>query len=304
MEKIENFKALIKEAKKKGPVTVAVVAPHDEATILAVKEGLENNLAVAELFGDETLIKPLVEKHGLDGLVTIHHHSDRTAYIQAAVQSVREGKNILLMKGKVETAHILRVALDKTIGINAGRLCSFVAVCEIPGFQRLLLITDGALNIAPTLSEKVDIAKNAIDVAHVLGIINPKVAVLAAIEMVNTKMPATLDADALAKMSDKGEFGSAIVDGPFAFDNAISIEAAEKKDIQSPVAGRADIILVPCIEVGNALSKSINYIGKSSNATIVMGAKVPIIIPSRAGKSEAKWASLALGALLAGRNSE
>jgi len=298
MEAILNFKQLIAEAKRQGPVNVAVVAPHDEATILAVKEGIENNLAIAELYGDKNIITPLVEEYGLSGQVVIQHDTDRTGYIQAAVQSVREGKNNLLMKGKVETSHILRVALDKTIGINAGRLCSFLAVCEIPGFERLLIITDGALNIAPTLSEKVEIAKNAIDVAKTLGIKEPKVAVLAAIERVNPKMPATLDADALAKMSADGEFGTAIIDGPFAFDNAISVEAARKKGIQSKVAGVADIILVPCIEVGNALSKAIHYIGKSSNATIVIGAKVPIVIPSRAGKPEAKWASLALGALL------
>lgn len=298
METIVNFKQLIEEAKKQEPARVAVVAPHDEATILAVKEGIENNLAVAELFGDESLIKPLVEKNGLAGRVVIYHNTDRTAYIQAAVQSVREGKNNLLMKGKVDTAHILRVALDKKAGIGTGRLCSFVTVCEIPDFQRLLLVTDGGLNIAPTLAQKVDITKNAIDVAHALGIHEPKVAVLAAIETVNSKMPATQDADALAKMSVAGEFGTAIVDGPLAFDNAISIDAAQKKGIQSKVAGRADIILAPYIEVGNVLSKSLNYIGKSSNAAIVVGAQVPLVIPSRAGKLESKWASLALGVFL------
>jgi len=302
VEPILNLKQLVEAAKKKGPIGVAVVAHHDEATILAAREGLENGLAQIELFGDQGKIESLLAKAGLAAAgVAIYHQTAGAAIVQAAIQSVREGRNQVLMKGTLDTSLILRQVLDKTTGLNAGRLCSHLVVCEIPGFDRLLIITDGGLNIAPGLAEKVEIVKNAIDTARALGIARPKVAVLAAVEKVNPSMPATIDAACLAKMCETGEFGDAMVDGPFAFDNAISAAAAGVKGVKSEVAGRADIILVPTIEVGNALGKSLSYIGKSSNAGIVVGAAAPIVLPSRAGKPEAKWAALALGVLLAGR---
>jgi len=305
LKTIKDLKQLVNFARKHGPAKVAVVAPYDKATINAVKEGLENGLIKSQLFGDKYLIEISVREAGIEKFnVDIQHGSDSTKLVQAAVQSVRYGKNDLLMKGKISTPNFMKPVLDKTIGLNAGRLCSHVVICEIPGFHRLLIITDGGLNIAPTLKEKVDIVKNAVDVAHALGIIRPKVAILAAIEEVNPSMPATIDAACLAKMGDRGAFGDAIVDGPLAFDNAISIEAAEKKDIKSEVAGRADILVVPYIEVGNVLGKSLSYIGKTLNAAIVVGAKKPIILPSRAGNQESKCASLALGVLLERRSIE
>ena len=302
MEPIIDFKQLVAAAKKQGAVRAAVIAPYDEATIMAAKEGIENSLVEVELFGDRSKIEPVLEKAGIEkARIEIHHEVNRAGLIQAAVQSVRDGRNQVLMKGIVDTSEILRQVLDKNTGLNAGRLCSHLVVCEIPSFNRLLIITDGGLNIAPTLMEKVDIVRNAIDTARALGISRPKVAVLAAVEKVNPEMPATIDAACLAKMSDTGVFGDAVVDGPFALDNAISEKAAGIKGISSEVAGNADIILVPTIEVGNALGKAIAYIGKASNAGIVVGARAPIVLPSRAGKPEAKWAALALGALLGRR---
>lgn len=300
---VRTMEELIECARRRGPKRTAVVAPYDEASIMAVKEGLEGGLLIPELFGDEALIRGAMEEFGLDAAeIRICHQADTASAIRAAVDSVRRDENVLLMKGKVTTPALLRVVVDKKEGLNAGRLCSYIAICEIPGIDRLILSTDGGLNIAPTLKEKVDIVKNAVDAARSLGIEQPRVAVMAAVEDVNPAMQATVDAACLSKMADRGVFGSALVDGPLAFDNIISEKAAKKKGIRSQVAGRADIILSHTIEVGNALGKCMTYIGGSINAGIVVGAKVPIITPSRAGERKVKLASLAAGVLLERRD--
>lgn len=299
MEPIKDFKTLAERARQKGPVWIAVVAPYDLETMLAVKEGLLSGLARPHLFGDAKRIEPLIDESGINrDEIRIYDEADVPKMLDAAVESIRTGQNVLLMKGSISTPVILKTVLDKTKGLNIGRLCSHVVVCEIPDFDRMLVISDGGLNVAPTLLEKVDIVKNAIQVAHALNVEIPKVAILAAIEEVNPSIPATTDAASLSKMAERGEIRGAIVDGPLALDNAISMRSAEKKGIKSEVAGRADVIIVPTIEVGNALGKSLSYFAKSSNAGIVVGAKVPIVLPSRSGKTEAKWGSLALGVLL------
>ena len=219
--------------------------------------------------------------------------------IQAAIDSIKDGKNHILMKGTLSTGALLKPALDKVKGLNAGRLVSHMVVLDIPGFDRLLISTDGGLNIAPTLMEKADIIKNAVDVAHALDIEEPKVALLAAVETVNPKMQATIDAACLSKMGDRGTFKGAVVEGPLAIDNILSAESAKKKGIKSEVCGSADIIVAPSIEVANTFSKTLNYLLHSSNAGIVVGTKAPIILPSRASDPKSKYASLALGVLLA-----
>ena len=300
MERIRTMKALIAAAKACGPVPTAVAVPHDEATVLAVADGARNGLLEPILFGDEAIIREQLEKQGLDPAsfrIVPADGADRA--VSAAIAAVRGGEARLLMKGKVSTPAILRAALHKETGIGRGRLASYIAVCEVPGLDRLILNTDGGLNIAPDLREKTDIVKNAVEVARALGVTTPRVAVLAAVEDVNPAMQATIDAACLSKMADRGVFGDALVDGPLALDNILSDASAGKKGIKSEVAGRADVIVSPTIEVGNALGKSMTYLAHSTNAGIVVGATVPMIMPSRAGTAEAKIAALAVGVLLA-----
>ena len=296
---MKNFQEVFARVKQKGPVAVAVVKPHDSATVLAVREGVKSNLIRAELFGEGALILPLLEKAGLsEKEVTIFPSIDRA--LEQAIASVREGRNRMLMKGNIHTPDLLRVALSRTNGLGTGKLCSHVMVNEIPGFDRLLLITDGGLNILPDLNQKAEIIKNAVALAHALEIATPRVALLASMEDVSARLPATTEAASLTAMAREGAFAGAVVDGPLAIDNIFSPEAALIKGIKSEVSGHADIIVAPSVEVGNVLVKTISFFSKTVGAGIVMGAKVPIILPSRAGSVESKWTSIALGVLLEG----
>ena len=283
MEQIRNFDQLLQAALAHGRKGIAVAAPYDKNTLLAVKDALASGLAAPQLFGDVERMLPLLEQVQLDaGAVKLTDVRDTAQAIDAAIESIRSGENQILMKGTVSTGTLLKHALDRTRGLNIGRLASHLIVLQIPGLDRLLISTDGGLNIAPTLTEKADILRNAIDVARALGIETPKAACLAAVETVNPKMQATVDAACLCKMADRGAFPGAVVEGPLAMDNILSAEAARKKGIDSPVPGHADIILAPSIEVANTFSKTLNYLMHSSNAGIVMGAAAPIILPSRA----------------------
>ena len=294
---MKSLQEIIDRAKQKGPVGMAVVLPHDLITLLAIKEGIDAQLIRPELFGDRALILPLLEEAGLSEKEILLSHDENGALGQA-IASVREGRNKLLMKGSIPTPELLRAVLDKEKGLGAGKVCSHAVVCEIPDFGRLLIITDGGLNVLPTVDEKADIIKNAVALAHALEIGLPKVALLASIEEVSTRLPATTDAAILTQMARRGGIKGAVVDGPLAIDNIVSPQAAQKKSIQSEVAGQADIIVVPSVEVGNVLGKSLAYFANSVNASIVLGARAPIILPSRAGKIESKWASIALGSLM------
>jgi len=296
---MKNFQEIIARAKLKGPIAVAVVRPHDIATVLAVKEGIKTNLIRAELFGDRTLMAPLLEKAGLSEKDVELFHSADGALVQA-IASVREGRSRMLMKGNIHTPELLRAALSKTAGLGTGKLCSHVMVNEIPGFERLLLVTDGGLNILPDLNQKADIIKNAVALARALEIQTPRVALLASMEDVSPRLPATTDAASLTMMARNGVFGPAVVDGPLAIDNVFSPEAALIKGVKSEVAGHADIIIVPSVEVGNVLIKTIDFFSKTVSAGIVLGTRAPIILPSRAGSVESKWMSIALGVLLEG----
>jgi phosphate butyryltransferase len=213
---------------------------------------------------------------------------------EEAVKAVSSGRADVLMKGMVSTSVLLKAVLNKEYGLRTGNVLSHVAVFEVPGFDRFTIVTDAAMNIAPDLKQKVQIVKNSVAVAQSIGIKIPKVAPIAAVEVVNPDMQATIDAASLSQMCARGQISGCVIDGPLALDNAVSLDAAEHKGIKSEVAGRADILMVPTIEVGNALYKSLIYFAKAKVGAVIAGAKAPIVLTSRADSSESKLYSLAL----------
>ncbi|WP_371371620.1 phosphate butyryltransferase [Sporomusa aerivorans] len=296
---LKSFEDILAAVKDKAPKRVAVAVAQDDAVLETVQGAREQKIAEFTLVGDIDKIKVTADKLGvsLDEVQMVHEPDDRKAAYRA-VNLVSGGQADVLMKGLINTADLLRAVLDKEVGLRTGRVLSHTAVYEVPGFERLLMITDGGMNIAPTLQQKADIIQNSVQLAKVLGISPAKVAILAAVEVINPDMPATLEAAALAKMAERGQIQDAIVDGPLALDNAISIEAAEHKGIKSPVAGMADILVTPDIEAGNILGKSLVYIARSKIAGLVLGAAKPVVVTSRADTYEAKLMSIAMGALL------
>ncbi|MCM0760713.1 phosphate butyryltransferase [Sporomusa sphaeroides DSM 2875] len=300
MDKVlRNFEDILNAVKDEAPKRVAVAVAQDDAIMEAVQGAREQKIAEFILVGDREKIHETAGKLGvsLEDVQIIHEPDDRKAAYRA-VALVSGGQADVLMKGLINTADLLRAVLDKEIGLRTGRVLSHTAVYELPGFDRLLMVTDGGMNIAPTLQQKADIIQNSVQLARVLGISPAKVAVLAAVEVINPDMPATLEAAALTKMADRGQIKGAIVDGPLALDNAISLEAASHKGIKSPVAGMADILVTPDIVAGNILGKSLVYIAKGKIAGLVLGAAKPVVVTSRADTHEAKLMSIALGALL------
>jgi phosphotransacetylase/acyl dehydratase len=292
-------RSILARALASAPLTTAVVHPCDEASLRGAVEAAASKLIVPILVGPEGRIRSVADAAGLDisgfRLVpTAHSHESA----ERAVALVRAGEAKMLMKGALHTDELLHEVMRADTGLRTGRRLSHVFVLDVPGYARPLLVTDAAINIAPTLEDKVSIVQNAIDLAHVLGIEIPKVAVLAAVETVNPAMPSTLDAAALCKMADRGQIKGGIVDGPLAFDNAVSPAAAQEKGIVSPVAGQADILLVPDIEAGNMLVKQMTFMGGADAAGIVLGARVPIVLTSRADNTRTRLASCAVGAML------
>lgn len=290
--------SLIKRATQYEEKTVAVAAAEDYEVIEAVAEALKRNLAKFLLFGDkEKIARILEEKHGelvINENLQIIHTYTKAAAAEQAVKAVKMNEANVLMKGNIPTATILKAVLNKEYSLRTGSVLSHVAVFEIPGFDRFTIVTDAAMNIAPDLDQKVQITKNAVGIARSIGIEMPLVAPIAAVEVVNPAMQATLDAAALSMMNRRGQLTDCIVDGPLALDNAVSLDAAEHKGIKSEVAGQADILLVPTIEVGNALYKSLIYFAKAKVGAVIAGAKVPIVLTSRADSAECKLYSLAL----------
>lgn len=297
-----NFAEIMQTARQKGPKTIAVAAAHDLEVLLAVKNARDLGLAEAILVGDASRIRQIAQANQLDltGVVIIDQ-ADAVQACRTAVQLVSEGKAQILMKGLVDTAVILKAVLDKEIGLRTENVLSHVAVAEIAGYDRLFYITDAAMNIEPDLITKKQIIENSIQVANALGKDHPKVACICAVEKVNAKMKATVDAAALVKMNESGELGGCLVAGPLALDNAVSLEAAQHKGITNPVAGNADILVMPFIEPGNMLYKSIVFFAKGKLAGIVVGAKAPIVLTSRADSDEAKLNSIAIGVLMASK---
>lgn len=297
---IRTFSELLEAAQAKGPKTVAVAAGHQAESMLAGLDAEEAGLAEVILVGDADKIQQIAadEEFDISRMEVIHKPEPREAAFEV-MRLVSENQADIAMKGGVETSHFLRAALSKTLELRTGRLFSHVAVFEIPGFDRLIFISDAGVVVAPDLEQKVQIVQNAISVAHSLGIQRPRVAILAATEVVNPKIPTTLDAANLSKMADRGQIKGGLVDGPLALDNAISPEAARIKGIRSEVAGYADILIAPDIEAGNVLAKAITYFAQGKMAGVVVGARHPLILPSRSDTREAKLVSLALGVMLA-----
>lgn len=299
---IKSFKDVLNLARKRGPKTISVAVAGDRDVLLSVKEANDIGISDAILVGDKDEIIRLAKDIDMElNKFEIIDIKDPTEASRKAVELVSTGKAHIVMKGLVDTSVILKAVLDEEIGLRTGNVLSHVAVFNIDTYDKLLLVTDAAMNIAPDLNQKRQIVENAVFLAHSIDIENPKVAVICAKEKVNPKMPATIDAGQLEEMNKKGEITGCIVGGPFALDNAISKEAAFHKGISHPVAGDADIVLVPNIESGNILYKALAFLAKSKNAGIIVGAKAPIVLTSRADNDEAKLNSIALGVLIASK---
>jgi len=288
---------LITRATQYEEKVVAVAAAEDHEVIEAVSEALKRDLASFLLFGDKEKIQQIMEEHGSmanSGKVKIIHTNSNVQAAENAVKAVKQNDADVLMKGNVPTAVILKAVLNKDFGLRSGSVLSHVAVFEVPGYDRFTIVTDAAMNIAPDLQQKAQIIQNSVGIAQSIGIETPLVAPIAAVEVVNPAMQATLDAAALTMMNKRGQIKNCVVDGPLALDNAVSQIAAEHKGIRSDVAGRADILLVPTIEVGNAIYKSLIYFAKAKVGAVIAGAKAPIVLTSRADSAESKLYSLAL----------
>ena len=297
---IRNFEQLMAEARKRGPKVVAIAAAHEREVMTAASDSESLGLAECTLVGDQPTIERIAREAGIDlTRMTIIHESDPRMCANKVMELVGQGQVQIAMKGKVETGDFLRAALNKDYGLRRGNLFTHVGVFEIPGMDRLILVSDAGVVVAPDMEQKFEIVRNAIEVAHALGVEEPKVAILAATEMVNPKIPATLDAANLSKMADRGQIRGGLVDGPLALDNAISPESVAVKGIQSQVAGHADILIPPDIEAGNVLAKAITYFANGKMAGVVVGAKSPMIVASRSDSHETKLVSMALGVLLA-----
>ncbi|MGE5553191.1 MAG: bifunctional enoyl-CoA hydratase/phosphate acetyltransferase [Betaproteobacteria bacterium] len=295
-----KLEELLAMAKVRGAPRIAVAGGASVEALRALAEAKAAGLASVTLCGQLPETERLAEESGYDlsgdGLVAAASSLEAA---RAAVREVSEGRAALLMKGDVPTADLLRAVLDHDRGLRTGRLLSHVGIFELPGFDRLLFLTDAGVNIAPTLAQKADLVRNAVEVAQACGVAKPKVAALAAVEVVNPEMPATVEAACLAAMGRRGQLGEAVVDGPLALDNAVFPEAAERKGVGGPVAGAADILLVPDIEAGNVAYKALLFFGQARVAGLVVGARVPVITTSRAESHETKLLSIALGVVMA-----
>lgn len=296
---ITAFDQILKAAKEKGPKTIAVAVAQDVEVLSAINSAKDLGIADAILVGDEKEILAAAGKCGVElAKFEIIHIEDKIEACRKAVELVSTGKAHLVMKGLVDTSVILKAVLDEQIGLRTGNVLSHVAVFDVNGYDRLFYVTDAAMNLAPSLEQKKQIIENAVQVAQALGNENPKVGVLAAVEKVNPKMQATLDAAELVAMNERGELTGCTVAGPFALDNAVSVEAAKHKGMDHPVAGHADILMVPTIEAGNMLYKSLVFFARAKNAGIIVGAKAPVVLTSRADSDEAKLNSIAIGVLM------
>lgn len=297
---LRSFDEVLDAARARGPVTIAVPAAHDSDVIEALKRARELGLAEGILVGKGSEIRALAREGGFDLPESqILNEPDPAAAVRQAIALVREGRAGLLMKGKIATASLVRAVLDKDAGLRTSRQLSQVIVFQAPGFNRLMLLTDAAINIAPTLAEKAELCRNAIDVAQAIGIPTPNIAALCALELVNPAMPATVDAAALCAMNRRGQLPECYVEGPIALDAALSKFAAERKRISSPIVENTDIFLAPDIEAANILYRAIVYFAKAESGGIVLGARVPLVLLSRAETAQTKVHSIALGVLAA-----
>ena len=300
---IKTFNEVLNTAKAQGMKTVAVAVAQDAPVLEAICDAKKNGIANAILVGDKEKIISIASKIGMniEEFEIIDEKNDKKASM-VAVQLVSSGKANMLMKGLVDTATFLRAVLNKEVGLRTGKQMSHIAVFEIPGYDRLIFLTDAAFNMYPELKEKIDIINNSVVVAKACGVELPKVAAVCAVEVVNASMPATLDAAMLSKMNERGQIKGCIIDGPLALDNALSESAAKHKKLGGPVAGKADILLMANIEAGNAMYKCLTYTTEAKNGGLLVGTSAPVILTSRADTPETKLNSIALAALVAEYN--
>jgi phosphate acetyltransferase len=295
-----KYERLLERCKMLMPTPTAVAHPCDETSLRGAIEAADLGLLTPILVGPRAKIQAVAKQSGIDisryELVDSPHSQ---ASADAAVRLVREGKADMLMKGSLHTDELMGAVVARDTGLRTARRISHCFVMDVPTLEQAIIITDAAVNIFPTLEDKIHITKNAIDLAHALGKPQPKVAILSAMETVNPKVQSTIEAAALCKMADRGQITGAILDGPLALDNAINLNAAKIKKIESPVAGRADILIVPDLEAGNMLAKSLSFLADADAAGIVLGARVPIILTSRADSVMTRLASCAVAALVA-----
>ena len=295
-----KYEKLLEKCNGLVPVPTAVAHPCEATALAGAVEAGEKGLIKPILVGPVAKLEAIAKSAGIDlGKIEIIDTPHSAASASKAVALVREGKAELLMKGSLHTDELMAAVVSREGGLRTGRRISHVFVMDVPTYHKVLIITDGAINIAPTLEDKVDICQNAIDLAISLGLEKPKVAILAAVETVTSKMPATIDAAALCKMAERGQITGGILDGPLAFDNAISADAAKTKGIRSEVAGDPDILLAPDLEAGNILAKQLSFLANADSAGLVLGARVPIILTSRADSVRSRIASCGVGMLAA-----
>ncbi len=296
---IKTLEDLKTQAIKIGPKIISVANPAEEDIFEALAMAYREGIIHGYLVGNPDIMTPFAEKHGLNSQhFKIVHAADETDAARKAVSLVHEGTAHFLMKGTLSTSIFLKAVLDKKIGLRKqDHLLSHVAILEVPGFSRLLILTDAAFNIKPSVEEKAKIIDNAVKVAHVIGLDRPRVACVAAIEKVNPKIESTLDADKLMKMGVAGRFPDAIVEGPFGLDNAVDEHCAKIKGLSGDVAGKADILLAPDMDSGNMIYKTLTTLAHSITAAVVVGTTAPVILTSRADNEHTKLVSLALGAL-------
>ena len=295
-----KYERLLERCHGIAPIPTAVAFPCDESSLSGAIDAARLGLIVPILVGPAATITEVANSKGIDlaGAQIVEAATTRASAAKA-VEIVRQGQAEMVMKGSLHSDEVLGAVIAKETGLRTGRRLSHAFLMDVPTYHKVLIVTDAAINIAPTLEDKVDICQNAIDLAKTFGIDRPKVAILAAVETVNSKMPATLDAAALCKMADRGQIKGGILDGPLAFDNAISRDAAKTKGIASEVAGDPDILLAPDLEAGNMMAKMLSFLANSDSAGLVLGAKVPVILTSRADSVRARIASCAVAVMAA-----
>jgi phosphate butyryltransferase len=307
MNIINTFDQLVNHVKSLSKKTVVIAAADNDAALSAIIEAKKLNIADGILVGDAKKIQAILEELNYKDIhnFKIIDEKDDKAAAQKSIEIIRSGEASILLKGKLSSSLLLKAVLDSEKGLRTGNLLSDVFIFEYPERteNKLVMISDGGINLNPDLNQKIDIIKNAVSVAHALGNLNPKVAILSSAETVNPNLPGTIDAAIISKMNERGQIKGCIIDGPLAIDNAISMESAKEKGIKSPVAGNADILIVNNIETGNIFAKSTTYFAKYRLGHVVIGAKVPILIASRSDKPDAKLLSICLGILMSERKS-
>jgi phosphate butyryltransferase len=300
MVRITNFEEMVSVARQHGPVRAAVVAAHDPEVLKAVGRAQEEGAVQATLVGDWPAIEAYAAQTGvnLQGM-TIAHEPDPNQAARQVVELVRDGRADVVVKGQIKTANLLSAVLNRHVGIRGRGLLTHVGIFELPGMDRLIYLSDSGVVVYPDVYQKLEIINNVVAVAHLFGVTQPKVAILAASETVHPKIPASIDALALSKMAEQGWVKGATVDGPLGLELAISPQAAQLEESDSPIAGLADVLIVPNVEAGNIVAKGLLYFAHARMAGLVVGARVPIIISSRADSAETRYLSLAMAVVLA-----